>query len=99
MIEGCSYIVNSETHYIQTRYRRLADQGQEPKMNSLVITTKEYRIGRSKVVDPVVHYEDRHLVCHNLPVSLTKLIPAGWGNAPISAWGAFIERAVILGML
>ena len=68
-------------------------------LNSLVITTKQYRIGNSKVVDPVVHYEDRSLVCHNLPVSLTKLIPNGWGNAKPTAWLPFVERAVVLGLL
>lgn len=68
-------------------------------MNSLAITSKTYRMGEAKVTDPVVHYEDRSLVCHNLPASLTRLIPNRWGNAPVRAWLPFVERAVVLGLL
>lgn len=68
-------------------------------MNSLIVTSKTYRIGQSRVTDPVVRYEDRSLVCHNLPASLTRLIPARWGNAPEKAWMPFVERAIVLGML
>jgi hypothetical protein len=67
--------------------------------SSFVITLNTYWIGRVRVSDPVVHYEGRTLVCNNLPVSLTRLIPNRWGNAPTEAWLPFLERAIILGLL
>jgi hypothetical protein len=80
-----------------THFERIV--GDADRLAEIAITAREYWIGPNKVVDPVVHYADRSLVCDNLPLSLTKLIPVPWGNATTAAWVPFVERAIVLGLL
>jgi hypothetical protein len=64
------------------------------------ISRKELRLGAVTVVDPVVHYGARKIVCDsNLDGRLARLVPDRWGNAPLEAWRPFVALAVAKGAL
>ena len=68
--------------------------------NATHIEARAFRQAGARVAIPVVHHCGNSLaVDGNIPASLTRLIPAAWGNAPVSAWSAFIERTIVLGKL
>jgi len=69
-------------------------------MSAIKITRKQLKLGAVTVVDPVVHYQGRKIVCDgHLPGNLSRLVPQPWGNAPPEEWRPFVTLAVAMGVL
>lgn len=61
------------------------------------ITRKYLKLGAITVVDPVVHYQGRKIVCDSrLPGKLSRLVPHSWGNASPEEWCPFVILAVAM---
>ena len=64
------------------------------------ITRKHLKLGSVTVIDPVVHYQGRKVVCDGqLPGKLSRLVPQPWGNASAEEWRPFVTMAVAMGVL
>lgn len=64
------------------------------------VTARYKRLAGARVADPEITLDGKTLrLDANAPGDLMRLVPPGWGNAPLSAWRPLVERAIAKGFL